>query len=1004
MFFRSGGLEIKKLPGVMGGGARRRSGGAASTGRGAKTTKTADIASRTAEIVNASDPFAFGANAGALFDDIDGEVLAEDGSDEEEREVERERKSKLERGVSVFERLRREKAEAERKVQGEARAAAAAAPVAVVVEEEPVVVTEVPPSSSPRDAFDGPETDDEDQDQDQDDVRVVEPENVRPAEDLFDEVAGPSPNGKRTTREPITMSRGAKASKRSKTVETVDVDPPANRRRRESNAAASTQAKQTADPKPSKSVGQKKTKVSLKEFAGEDDDDAHGVLGGDGFDDLMPQSGAQLADIDEANYAMSGLVGVRDAKEKVRSACSLVNMLVDQRKRRLFGSYGLPIKLIGAAQDAALGSRPPRALKFGCAAIMYLASMDLKPPTSDILLTTKSANAIRALLRVVPDGASSNEDASQHLVKGENAVRNALRSLKFLPHEAKDAQTLALLVAHHTLKQEQDAVLASGKGPGSVDGEHTFRSKMTQQGALLETCNLVQDAVETLNRFGAACFAPTSNIDGPSTDECEIDELTAKAAKVTARLFRCSRVLECASFESSASCDVIATSSLRGGIPGDSTRVAKSSNGTAAANAPSSLRLMPVETGQFMASPPPKGAPVPVEAATAASPSPVAKSRIRGGITMTPPSTPPVASKHAGAVQDTANDSDVLLVSTGATPMSSPVPIGLLKSNKAEGLENSIQWLSDNGFQATPVKGGGGRGGNGAAIGGRTACRALVQALPTLAAAATASIVGAKKGDEVCGVRIAYDGGLTLDHRVAIGTLKSVLSVLTNVTNENLDGCRAIVGGGATEEDGLLVIASLVPWFALSVEGYTLRDVDDERTRTPTNDSGSQLLNAALVLLINMVEADAVGTTKKLRSAVVGLPAQRTQTSFVEMLAKLFLQSGGGAIVNDDNEEPEDGDDGKPQHVTADMIKSHTGDDSAGNDDLILQAYTGLLLAFLIEDHAALRAEVASIFGGSAPFQALADTLERFHAFHESVNSISAASSERLVKVVKWLR
>lgn len=370
---------------------------------------------------------------------------------------------------------------------------------------------------------------------------------------------------------------------------------------------------------------------------------------------------------------------------------------------------------------------------------------------------------------------------------------------------------------------------------------------------------------------------------------------------------------------------------------------------------------------------------------------------------MTPPSTPPVASKHAGTVQDTANDDDVRLVSTGATPMSSPVPIGLLKSNKAEGLENSIQWLSDNGFQATPVKGGGGRGGNGAAIGGRTACRALVQALPTLAAAATASIVGAKKGDEVCGVRIAYDGGLALDHRVAIGTLKSVLSVLTNVTNENLDGCRAIVGGGATEEDGLLVIASLVPWFALSVEGYTLRDVDDERTRTPTNDSGSQLLNAALVLLINMVEADAVGTTKKLRSAVVGLPAQRTQTSFVEMLAKLFLQSGGGAIVDDDDEEPEDAD-GKPQHVTADMIKSHTGDDSAGNDDLILQAYTGLLLAFLIEDHAALRAEVASIFGGSAPFEALADTLERFHAFHESVNSISAASSERLVKVVKWLR
>ena len=67
-----------------------------------------------------------------------------------------------------------------------------------------------------------------------------------------------------------------------------------------------------------------------------------------------------------------------------------------------------------------------------------------------------------------------------------------------------------------------------------------------------------------------------------------------------------------------------------------------------------------------------------------------------------------------------------------------------------------------------------------------------------------------------------------------------------------------------------------------------------------------------------------------------------------------------------------------------------------------------MLLAFLIEDDAALRAEVTSRFPekpqGTSRLKPLADTLERFHAFHESLNSISSASSERLVKVVTWLR
>jgi hypothetical protein len=202
----------------------------------------------------------------------------------------------------------------------------------------------------------------------------------------------------------------------------------------------------------------------------------------------------------------------------------------------------------------------------------------------------------------------------------------------------------------------------------------------------------------------------------------------------------------------------------------------------------------------------------------------------------------------------------------------------------------------------------------------------------------------------------------------------------------------------------LLIIASLIPWFALTVEGYTLKDINDKRTRVPTDDSGSSLLNAALVLLVNIVEADA-STLQKLRSSVVEIPDvfrtnstnSRTKISFVEVLTLLFLQCGGAG--NDDDEKDTIS---TEEHVTADMIKSHTERLGGDGEDLILQAYTGLLLAFLIQDQPALRAEIVSRFP-TPSLKPLAETLERFHAFHESLNSLSSSSSDRLLRVVKWL-
>ena len=905
------------------------------------------------DAVRDADPFAFGANANALFDDVDAETLAEEEEEERDDDADARGRATATRGVgvSVFEKVRREKASAARTevkaVRGEKKTNGTKASETTSRRRRG--------GDAARDAFDDPPVEAGTMNGncgggggggDDDDVVVAEDETretSRPAEDLFDEIAAPSPNKKRATREPKTLSR-AIAKKRAQVATNGSSDAPS-----------------TSRPAPAPAV--KRKKVTLTEFAGEEQEDGLERYG-DGDDDesgaMMPRSGAQLADIDEANYAVSGLSSVRDVKEKIRSVGVLVNLLGNQRTRRLLASYGIPIKIVRAAQDAAMSALAPKTLQFGASALLYLAAGELKPPASDALLGVKSADAIRALLRP----ASAGDDAAY--AQTNAAIRACLKPLKFLPYETKDAQTLALLVAHRALKGEQDAVLASGSGPGAGDAENSFRTTLAARGGVLAACELVAQATWTLQNFGAVCMSSSCLSSSSSdVDDATIAEHEQAAARAVARLFRCLRVLECASFESPASCSIIASASLTGAKNASTTKT----------SSVSSIELLPVVDGREDGD---GGTVVPSPRAENPTTSP-AKCRLPGGIAMTPPSTP-------GVIAVGANDADE--DDDGVAPLSSPVPVGLLRNatNGDSIAGATIQWLAEN--VRTPVKGG--------SPNARTACRALVETLPTLAATTAAAVVGAKKGDDVGDVKILYDGGIAVDHRVAVGTLKSALCTLTNVTNENEEGCNAVVGD---DRRGLLTIASLVPFLARNIEGFSLEDASDRRrSRTPADDSGSSLLAATLVLLVNVVEADST-TAETLRATFVSLRGargrSRTRASFVDILTALYLHAGG-ADEDEDTVTAE-----TPDTVTADAIEAYSS--KTNGDDLILQAYTGLLLAFLIENQPAARADVVARFP-DASLRPLADTLERFHAFHDSLNSISARSSDRLERVVAWLR
>jgi hypothetical protein len=167
---------------------------------------------------------------------------------------------------------------------------------------------------------------------------------------------------------------------------------------------------------------------------------------------------------------------------------------------------------------------------------------------------------------------------------------------------------------------------------------------------------------------------------------------------------------------------------------------------------------------------------------------------------------------------------------------------------------------------------------------------------------------------------------------------------------------------------------------------------------------------------------------------------------FPTVLARIFTHAGGAKMhrVEDDDDEDDgddddqnqddDGDD-EDEEVTVEMLDDD--DDATANaavdpsygEDLITQAYSSLLLAFLVEnDREALRrtadqalpkgggkrkrngntrvsgASGESVGGTKNGVQAMVDTLERFHAFHDTLDAMSASSSESLKRVVEWLK
>ena len=147
----------------------------------------------------------------------------------------------------------------------------------------------------------------------------------------------------------------------------------------------------------------------------------------------LPESGDDLADLDEAQYALSGLTRNAPAVGKLTSASTLVRLASDPRSRRVLSAQGLAPRLTLAALqlgrgarathrrgaiDRAAGAVPNRLAKLASASLLYLANLDVRASDAAAAFASDDAALVLAtVLEVTP------EEEAEERVKAEEASR-----------------------------------------------------------------------------------------------------------------------------------------------------------------------------------------------------------------------------------------------------------------------------------------------------------------------------------------------------------------------------------------------------------------------------------------------------------------------------------------------------------------------------------------------------------------------------------------------------
>ncbi|XP_039016195.1 wings apart-like protein 1 isoform X1 [Hibiscus syriacus] len=228
--------------------------------------------------------------------------------------------------------------------------------------------------------------------------------------------------------------------------------------------------------------------------------------------------------------------------------------------------------------------------------------------------------------------------------------------------------------------------------------------------------------------------------------------------------------------------------------------------------------------------------------------------------------------------------------------------------------------------------------------------------------------------------------------------LLAAIKVLMNLTNDNPLGCQKIAASGAIETLSTL-IASHFPSFcsylpcAREMEKASLSVDLDDRNDVPLNDLELDFLVAILGLLVNLVEKDEQNRSQ-LAAASVSLPYSKgsregSRMAVIPLLCSIFLANQG---------EDDAAEEVLPWNNEDVLLQ---GEKEA--EKMILEAYAALLLAFLSTESKSTRNAIADCLPNRS-LSILVPVLERFVAFHLTLNMISPETHKAVSEVIESCR
>ncbi|KAJ6769804.1 WINGS APART-LIKE PROTEIN-like protein [Salix purpurea] len=224
--------------------------------------------------------------------------------------------------------------------------------------------------------------------------------------------------------------------------------------------------------------------------------------------------------------------------------------------------------------------------------------------------------------------------------------------------------------------------------------------------------------------------------------------------------------------------------------------------------------------------------------------------------------------------------------------------------------------------------------------------------------------------------------------------------VLMNLTNDNPTGCQQIAACGGLETMSSL-IASHFPLFSSSISFFGEMQEDSlsiplkNQNDIHLTDQQLDLLVAILGLLVNLVEKDG-NNRSRLAATSVSLSSSEgsedeSRKDVIPLLCSIFLANQGagdaageGSIVSWNDE--------------AAVLQ---GEKEA--EKMIVEAYSALLLAFLSTESKSIHDSIAECLPNHN-LAVLVPVLERFVAFHLTLNMISSETHKAVSEVIESCR